>query len=105
MRRNLSWLILILAAIFVGFSLGKFFTKAPARTDITENYSFVRSIAELASLEVKGITTLTSSNVTNDGSWNDEFRRIFLEKTVRLSVPYTAKYGVNMNDSSLRIVR
>jgi hypothetical protein len=65
----------------------------------------VREIAELASIEVKGTTTLTSSNVNNDGSFSDEIRRVFAEKTIRLSAPYTAKYGVDLKDSSLRIIR
>src|SRR4051812_2147443 len=104
-RKFVSWLLLLAATLIVGYSLGKFFAPKPERTSLTENYSFVRSIAELASLEVSGITTLTNSNVTNDGSWSDAFRRLLIERTVKLSVPYTAKYGVNMNDSSLRIER
>jgi hypothetical protein len=105
MRRNLAWLLMIIATLIVGYTIGKWFSKKADKTDLTENYSFVRSIAELASLEVSGTTTLTNTNITNDGSWTDEFRRLFIERTVRLSVPYTAKYGVNMNDSSLRIIR
>src|SRR3954470_9993046 len=105
MRRNLSWLILILATLIVGYTVGKWASKKEEKTELTDNYSFVRTIAELASLEVQGTTTLTNTNVTNDGSWTDEVRRLFIERTVRLSVPYTAKYGVNLQDSSLRIVR
>ena len=100
-----SWLILILSTLYLGYNIGKLTSKQKEYTDLTQNYSFIRSIAEMASLEVRGLTTLKSSNVSNDGSWSDELRRMFIERTVRLSVPYTAKYGVNMNDSSLRIER
>jgi hypothetical protein len=100
-----SWLILILSTLYLGYNLGKLTSKPKEHTDLTMNYAFVRSIAEMASLEVSGTTTLKSSNVTNDGSWSDELKRVFIERTVRLSVPYTAKYGVNLNDSSLRIER
>src|SRR6186997_714956 len=103
--RYILWSIIILAAIFVGYNIGRIFTNRGNKTELTENYSFVREIAELASIEVSGTTSLNSSNVTNDGSFTDELKRIFVEKTVRLSAPYTAKYGVNLKDSSLRIVR
>jgi hypothetical protein len=100
-----SWLIVILATLYLGYNLGKIGSKPKEHTDLTQNYAFVKTIAELASLEVSGSTTLKSSNVANDGSWTDELKRVFVERTVRLSVPFTAKYGVNMKDSSLRIVR
>jgi len=104
-RKFISWFILIVAALYLGFNIGKLTEKKNEKTDLTQNYSVVRTIAELASLEVSGVTTLTNSNITNDGSWSDAFRRVFMERTVRLSVPYTAKYGVNLKDSSLRITR
>ena len=100
-----SWLILILATLYLGYNLGKLSSKPKEHTDLTQNYAFVRAIAELASLEVSGTTSLKSSNVANDGSWSDELKRVFIERTVRLTVPFTAKYGVNMKDSSLRIER
>jgi len=103
--RYILWSTIIVAAIFVGYNIGRIFTNRQNKTELTENYSFVREIAELASIEVSGTTSLNSSNVSNDGSFTDELKRIFVEKTVRLSAPYTAKYGVNLKDSSLRIVR
>lgn len=100
-----SWFILILSTLYLGYNLGKLRSGPKEHTDLTMNYAFVRTIAELASLEVSGTTTLKSTNVANDGSWTDELKRVFVERTVRLSVPYTAKYGVNLNDSSMRIER
>lgn len=101
--KYLSGFILIIAAIFVGYEIGKFLTERSNKSQVIQNYSFVRNIAELASIEVAGVTTLTSSNINNDGSLTDELKRIFIGKTVRLSAPYTAKYGVDLQDSSLRI--
>ncbi len=103
--RTISAFILLAAAIIVGFFLGKFFTSKKDKTELTVNYSFVRDIAELASIEVTGTTSLNSTNVTNDGTLTDQFKRLFAEKTVRLSAPYTAKYGVDLGDRSLRIER
>lgn len=95
--------IVVIAAVFIGYNIGVFFTNRGNQTVIIQNYSFVRDIAELASIEVTGTTSLTSSNITNDGSLTNELKRLFIENTVRLSAPYTAKYGVDLGDSSLRI--
>lgn len=103
--RYLVFLCLFIAALFLGFQAGKFFTSRNNNTELIQNYSFLRDIAELASLEVTGTTTITSSNVNNDGSFTDEMKRLFVEQTVRVSAPYTAKYGVDLQDSSLHIER
>lgn len=103
--RYFFWLVVVAAALFAGYHFGKLFTSRQNKMALIDNYSFVKEIAELATLEVKGNTTLTSTNVANDGSFTDELQRLFLERTVRLSAPYTAKYGVDLGDSSLRIVR
>lgn len=103
--KYISLVIVLSAAILIGFQLGKFFTNQSNKTQLTENYSFVKDIAELASIEVAGTTTLNSSNVANDGSFTDELKRLFMEKTVRLSAPYTAKYGVDLGNKRLRIER
>jgi hypothetical protein len=95
--------IVVIAAVFIGYNIGVFFTNRGNQTGIIQNYSFVRDIAELASIEVTGTTSLTSSNITNDGSLTNELKRLFIENTVRLSAPYTAKYGVDLGDNSLRV--
>ncbi len=95
--------IIVIAAVIIGYNVGAFFTNRGNQTGIIQNFSFVRDIAELASIEVTGITTSTSSNIANDGSLTDDFKKLFIENTVRLSAPYTAKYGVDLGDSSLRI--
>jgi hypothetical protein len=97
--------VVVSAAIIIGYTIGSYFTNRNNQTRIIENYSFVHDIAELASLEVAGTTSLSSSNINNDGSVTDELKRLFIENTVRLTAPYTAKYGVDLKDSSLRIER
>jgi hypothetical protein len=103
--RLLIALLIILALIYGGYEMGRRLGKDDTRTELIENYSFVREIAELATLEVAGISTFTSTNIANDGSFSDALKKLFTEKTVHLSVPYTAKYGVDLKDSAMRIVR
>lgn len=70
-----------------------------------ENYSFVCNIAALASIEVTGTTSSIGSNITNNGTLRDDFKRVFIKNTVRLSATYPAKYGIDLNGSSLQIQR
>jgi hypothetical protein len=98
-------LLLIAVLLYAGYEFGERRGRSKLQTQLTENYSFVREIAELASLEVAGTSQIRSTNLVNDNSWSDAFTRMFTEQTVYISVPYTAKYGVNLNDSSIRIRR
>lgn len=100
-------LILVFTAVllFAGYQMGRIFTERQNQTRLMENYSLVKEIAELASIEVKGTTAFTSTNVSNDGSITDDMKRLFFEKTVKLNVPFTAKYGVDLGDSTLRIIK
>ena len=103
---QLSILLLVLVSvIYAGYQLGRNTGRREGQTQLIENYSFVREIAELASLEVNGVTIFKSTNLANDGSWTDALRKTFLENTVQLSLPYTAKYGVDLQDSLMRIAR
>lgn len=103
--RYLLGLLIIVALVYSGYELGRRLGKKDVQSQLIENYSFVRDIAELASLEVSGVSTFKATNLSNDGSFTDGLKKFFAEKTVRLSVPYTAKYGVNLQDSAMRIVR
>ncbi|XZF13320.1 DUF4230 domain-containing protein [Chitinophagaceae bacterium MMS25-I14] len=101
--RFISALIILTATIIVGYTIGKKAGQKESRSVMIENYAFIREIAELASLEANGITTFKSTNVADDGSWTAGLQKMFLEKTVQLQVPYTAKYGVVLSDSSIRV--
>ena len=103
--RSIIALLIILALVYSGYELGRRLGKSSVQSQLIENYSFVREIAELASLEVNGISTFTTTNVTNDGSFSSAMKKFFLERTVRVSVPYTAKFGVDLRDSTMRIIR
>lgn len=103
--RLLIALLVLIALIVVGYELGKRFGKNEVRNELIENYSFVREIAELASLEVDGVSTFKATNLANDGTFTDAVKRFFAEKTVSLSVPYVAKYGVDLRDSNMHIER
>jgi hypothetical protein len=93
----------VTAAIIIGYNLGVYFTNKGNKTGVIQNYSFVRDIAELASLEVTGTTSSTTSNIRNDGSFTDDLKKLLIENTVRLTAPFTAKYGVDLSNNNFRI--
>lgn len=70
---------------------------------IAMNNVLIQEIAELSSLEVQGTASIKSSNIVNDGSFTDELRKLFLERTLNISVPYVAKYGVDLEKQNITI--
>lgn len=103
--RILSILIVVAAAIITGMWIGRKQGRQDSATMLIENYAFVREIAELASLEVSGTTTFKSSNITEEEGFWAGLKKTLLEKTVTIVVPYSAKFGVDLNDSNLHFER
>lgn len=102
MKKILLWLIIILA--FVGiFFIGKQFGGKTVSQQVLSNSYIVREIAELASLEVQGNASIKRSNVEGDGSWSDNMKKAFMENTIWVNVPYTAKYGVNIDEKNFEV--
>ena len=63
----------------------------------------VKQIAELSSLEVTGSTTARITNVDNeDGIWNS-MKNYFAENTLQVTIPYVAKYGVDVSKANVTI--
>ncbi|SEM08816.1 Protein of unknown function [Chitinophaga rupis] len=85
------------------FWLGKQFGSRSVSQQILSNSMIVREIAELASLEVQGVASHKRSNLENDGGWADNFKKMFLENTIWVSIPYQAKYGVDVNEKNFRV--
>jgi uncharacterized protein (UPF0333 family) len=106
MMRTLSFLVVLLAAGIIAYTWGKHKGQEENRTDIIQNYTFVKDIAELASLEVQGTTTFNSTNIPKEekgvlSSW----QAYFFENTVSMTVPFTAKYGMDLSKDSLKLQR
>jgi len=102
-QRNILGLIVLAAITIVAFTIGKTFGKNDNETKLINNYSFVRNIIELAGLEVTGTTTYKTTNVDNDGGFWSGVQGFFAEKTATVTIPYTAKYGVALKETDLKI--
>ena len=103
MKKLIIWLVLVLTVVLV-FWLGQRSGERIVNEKTLSNSLIVREIAELASLEVQGTASIKRSNLTNDGGWADNLRNVFAENTVWVTVPYTAKFGVNVNDKNFKVV-
>jgi len=102
MKKIIQWIVVILLIVFI-FWLGQWFGSKKVNQSILSNSLIVREIAELASLEVQGNANIKRSNLTNDGSWMDNLNKVFNENTIWVSVPYTAKYGVDIDDKNFTV--
>lgn len=71
--------------------------------NVATNNTIITQIAELSSLEVQGIATIKSTNLLNDGSLTDQMRKLLLENTINISVPYIAKYGVDLSGQAISV--
>lgn len=93
---------MVLTIVLV-FWLGQRMGSRTVNEQILSNSLIVREIAELASLEVQGNASIKESNVNNDGGWTDNLKKVFAENTIWVTVPYTAKFGVDVNEKNFRV--
>jgi hypothetical protein len=105
LTRNFIILIILAAFAIVAYTIGKSIGEKNNETKLINNYSFVRNIIELAGLEVSGTTTYKTTNADSDGGFWSGVGNFFAEKTATVSIPYTAKYGVALKESDLKITR
>ncbi len=93
---------LLLLAVY---SIGKRIGSRNSETRIIENYGFVRTIAQLSTLESNGNATITTTNASKDGGVLGTLSNLLGEKTATVTVPYQAKYGVDLEKKEFRIER
>jgi uncharacterized protein DUF4230 len=92
--------ILLLIAVYF---LGKKNGTTETRETFIENVATIKQIAELAALEVKGTTTITLSNASQDSGWWTGLRNYLVENTLQVTVPYTAKFGVDIAQGNCNV--
>lgn len=105
MQKGCLYTLFFVLALIIGvlaYLLGK---KNASKTidNIAMNRVLVQQIAELSSLEVQGNASIKSTNIQNDGTISDEFKKLFMERTLNITVPYVAKYGVDLGKQNINI--
>jgi hypothetical protein len=103
MRNNVLIIFLVLLVASAFYFLGKKNGSNNTKTDIVQNVEMIKEIAELSALDVTGTTQITMTNRgDNNGMWS-KFKNYFAESTLRLAIPYEAKYGVDMTNQKVAI--
>jgi len=95
--------IFFTSLVILIFWLGKQYGSKNVNQSILSNSLIVKEIAELASLDVQGVANIKRSNIEEDGSWTSNMKKAFLENTIWVSVPYEAKYGVDVSEKNFHI--
>ncbi len=96
-----AFLVLLVAAAF--YFLGKKNGSGQTKTDIIQNTALIKQIAELGALEVNGTSNITVSNRGDNTAMWDKFKNYFAENTLQVTIPYQAKYGVDMANQKMAI--
>lgn len=102
---KMAWVVILILVFIIGvlaYILGRN-SKNVTVENIATNTHIIKQISELATLEVMGTASIKSTNVQNDGSFTDNVRKMFMENTIDISVPYIGKYGVNLEKQQLKI--
>lgn len=102
--KNIVVVIISVVAVAIAFYfLGKKNGSGQVKTDIVQNVAIVQEIAQLASLEVNGSTNIKVSNKGESTAIWNKLKNYFTENTLQVSVPYEAKYGVDMRNQKMNI--
>jgi hypothetical protein len=103
MKNNFVTIFLILLVATGFYFLGKKNGAGKTKTSIVQNVALVKEIAQLASLQVNGVANIKVTNRdSGDGAWN-KFKNYLTENTLQVSLPYEAKYGVDMMNRKVNI--
>lgn len=102
MKNSVAIVLVLLIAIAFYF-LGKKNGESNTKISLVENVEMIKQIAELGALDVTGNVRLKISNKEdNDGTWS-KFKNYFSENTLLVTLPYEAKFGVDMSNQKLNI--
>jgi hypothetical protein len=101
--KNWFFLLVFASLLIAIYFLGKKNGSSETRTTIIENIASIKQIAELSTLEVKGTCTVKLSNANQDGDWWNKMKDYLMENTLQVTVPYTAKFGVDMSQPDFNV--
>lgn len=102
LRLFFSFLVGLITVAWLAYYLGKKQGDVQI-TNIATNEIFVREIAELAALEVNGNAQIKTSNIERVDGWIQSLKKAFLEESIEINIPYTAKYGISTDSTQIRI--
>ena len=94
-------MVLLVALAF--YFLGKKSGASNTKISMVENVEMIKQIAELGALDVTGNVKLKISNKEDNDGTLAKFKNYFSENTLLVTLPYEAKFGVDMSNQKLNI--
>lgn len=103
MSKSFLFIVLVLLFGAATYFLGKKNGINQLTSSVVQNVTLVQQIAELSALSVTGTTTAKlSNNEGSSGMWN-KFKNYLAENTLQVTLPYEAKYGVQLKDKKVTV--
>ena len=103
MKSTTVIIVMLLLLCGAMYFLGKKNGTTEIKATIINNQLMVQQIAELSALDVSGTTTAKLSNAGDNNSFWEGFKNYLAENTLQVTVPYHAKYGVDMSKGRVNI--
>ena len=103
MKSSTVIIILLVALCGAMYFLGRKNGATEIKATIINNQQLVQQIAELSALDVSGTTTAKLTNAGNNNSMWESFKNYLAENTLQVTVPYHAKFGVDMSKGKVAI--
>ena len=101
--KNSVVVVLVLLIAFSFYFLGKKNGASNTKISLVENVEMIKQIAELGALDVTGNVKLKISNREDNDGTLAKFKNYFSENTLLVTLPYEAKFGVDMSNQKLNI--
>jgi hypothetical protein len=100
-----SFIFIVLVLLFGGaaYFLGKKSANNQITSTVVQNVNLVQQIAELSALSVQGSTSAKLTNNSGNGGMWDKFKNYLAENTLQVTLPYEAKYGVELKDKKVTV--
>ena len=103
MKSSTLIIILLLALCGAMYFLGKRNGTTELKATVINNQQLKTQIAELSALDVSGNTSVKLSNAGDKSSWWENLKDYLAENTLQVTVPYHAKFGVDMQQGKVSI--
>ncbi len=103
MKNNSIIIFLVLLVAIAFYFLGKKNGAGKTKTTVVQNVELIKEIAQLASLQVNGVANIKVTNRDSSEGTFTKLKNFFTENTLQVSLPYEAKYGVDMMNRKVTI--
>jgi hypothetical protein len=101
--RNITGIFMLILLAGAFYFLGRKSASNNNNVSVIQNVALIKEIAELSALSVSGTTTLKITNREEDNGYWNKFKNYFVENTLQITLPYDAKYGIDMSNQKVVI--